>query len=151
MFKNMCWEFPAKWLPRWVREERARQSKTIIDLHNRLKMEENRNCPNCSSSLYGRGITQEQFQELSDLMSSKGVAHQAFELLAELRTSEKVAKIRSSDLEKELILSKQERDAVKHSVIGCLEDSLDFGGLKPNSLNYLQCIRKLVLDNKARK
>ncbi len=37
MFKNMCWEFPAKWLPKWVKVERARNSKTIIFLDGENK------------------------------------------------------------------------------------------------------------------
>jgi hypothetical protein len=41
--------------------------------------------------MYGKGISEEEFSELSELMRIKGVEHRAFELLSELRTSEKLA------------------------------------------------------------
>ena len=110
MMKTYNWDFPAKWLPKWVKDERSRQSKTIIELNRRLKLVESANCPRCSD---------EDFKTVEEIM-------------------------------KELTLTKQAVNAVKHSVIGYLGDSLDYEGLKPSFLNYLQCIQKLVSDNKMK-
>jgi|ETNvirnome_2_300_1030623.scaffolds.fasta_scaffold00458_13 hypothetical protein len=48
MIKWYNWNFPAKLLPEWVKEERSRNSKAIIKLSNQVKLLESANCPRCS-------------------------------------------------------------------------------------------------------
>ena len=74
-------------------------------------------------------MKQSDFERLSSLMTDKGVVHEAFELLADLRQSEK--------------MMKEKVDAIKYSIIDCLQPFTDFEGFSVSEVNYLQVIRKM--------
>ena len=51
------------------------------------------------------------------------------------------------ELKDALKIAEMNTMATKHSVVGYLEGSEDFEGNPPSTLNYLQCIQKLVLNS----